>query len=758
MKRRKIMKRKMSIIAIAMAMTLSITACSNGTIASTSASSAVSESGLDAVFTPTPENNANQQENNKNISADTTKTTSSNTESASINSTTSLVTPYTSLNTSDMFTDRDKDASYDKNVVNIKLSGNTAEISGDGAEANGGIVTIKKEGTYIVTGKLTGQIRVEADENAKVQIVLDNAEITNDDSACILALTADKVFVTSKEGSSNKLSDTGAEYKQDNEDYTVDGVIFSRTDLTLNGAGTLEINAAYKHGVVGKDDVIITDGTYHITAANKGITANDSVRIFDGSFNINSKDDCIHTSNREEAGKGYVYIENGDFELSTEDDGIHAETALVIKNGSIDIKKSKEGLEGATVDIENGNINIKASDDGINAAISTAEKNENKQMTTPQNNAQKTTGENQTKSEEDNSDNKQETNNKEKMNSEKQTENNDESQINVSTENGSGNQNVQNEQGVKKQKKVQRPNGKKGEKRKKSSSDSSNTAQSVDLSSDTTTETIQDMDNNIDLPQAAPNEISADQNSQNNQAVLPKNAPQNGENMQAPPNRDMQPPKNGMTQTPPDSAETQQGEQGVEQGANNMNKNGIHGGMKGFGEMDAQPDTYIRISGGTMFVDTDGDAIDSNGMIYIDGGNVTVEGPTNNGNGALDYGTGAEVNGGTVIMTGSSGMAASFSETSKQHSIMCNFDSILPSGTEVTLKDKSGKTILSVTPGKDFQSVIFSSEEIKNGDYTVQAGNETKQVNTEKTSTTIGNTAIQEHSVVGSPGLVRERK
>ena len=364
-------------------------------------------------------------------------------------------------------------------------------------------------------------------------------------------------------------------------------------------------------------------------------------------------------------------------------------------------------------------------------------------MMMPQNNDQKVTGANQAKSEEGSSNNKQESNNKKKTNGEKQTENNDESQIDVSTENGSGNQNIQNEQGVKKQKKGQRPSGKKGEKRKKSNSDSSNTAQSADLSSDTTTETIQDIDNNIDLPQAAPNEISADQNSQNNQAMLPENAPQNGGNMQAPPNRDMQPPENGMTQTPPDSAETQQGKQGVEQGANNMNEKGMHGGMRGFGEMDAQPDTYIRISDGTIFVDADGDAIDSNGMIYIDGGNVTVEGPTNNGNGALDYGTGAEVNGGTVIMTGSSGMAASFKDSSKQYSIMCNFDSILPSGTEVVLKDENGKVLLSVTPGKDFQSVIFSSSGIKNGNYTIQAGEEKKEVTVESVSTTIGNVGMQ---------------
>ncbi len=71
---------------------------------------------------------------------------------------------------------------------------------------------------------------------------------------------ADKVFITLADGSTNKIvsnSFTG------NEDTNIDGAIFSREDLTLNGSGTLKITSA-AHGIVSKDDLVLTGGVYQI--------------------------------------------------------------------------------------------------------------------------------------------------------------------------------------------------------------------------------------------------------------------------------------------------------------------------------------------------------------------------------------------------------------------------------------------------------------------------------------------------------------
>lgn len=271
---------------------------------------------------------------------------------------------------SEYFTERDLSGDYDESEATlITLTGSSAETDGSGVTVSGGTITITEEGTYLISGTLEdGQIVVEADDAAKVQIVLDGVSITNDDSACILILSADKVFITLAEGSENTLSDTGATYTQQSSDYTVDGVIFSREDLTINGTGSLTVNAGYQHGIVGKDDLKLVSASITVQAAGKGIAANDSIRIASGSYTVDSADDALHTSNSDEDGKGYIYIADGTFDLSTGDDGIHAATDLIIDGGSILIDQSYEALEGLTITINSGEIDVTASDDAMNAS------------------------------------------------------------------------------------------------------------------------------------------------------------------------------------------------------------------------------------------------------------------------------------------------------------------------------------------------------------------------------------------------------
>ena len=286
-------------------------------------------------------------------------------------STEGLLVKLEDLDLTDQFSDRDLDSTYDEaTAVKIALNGDSADVTGEGASAEGGVVTITAAGTYIISGTLNkGQIIVDAADTDKVQLVLDNASITADENAAILIKNADKVFLTLADGSENTLADSAQEYVQPEDmENTVDGVVFSVCDLTLNGSGTLNITAGYKHGIVCKDDLVITDGAYNITSAGKGIAANDSIRIKDGELNITAEDDAIHTSKDDTEGKGYIYIEGGTLKLSSGDDGIHAATALIIAGGEIDVTKSYEGLEGDTIDIQGGEINIAASDDGINAS------------------------------------------------------------------------------------------------------------------------------------------------------------------------------------------------------------------------------------------------------------------------------------------------------------------------------------------------------------------------------------------------------
>lgn len=269
----------------------------------------------------------------------------------------------------DMFTKRDLDPSYEESSsTKITFSGDSASVDGNGAAADGSVVTISEEGTYILSGSSDdGQVIVSVDDNAKVQLVLDGLTLTNDDSACILVTNADKVFITLADGSSNTLSDTGSEYVQTIEDTTVDGVIFSKDTLTLNGSGSLTVNASYDNAIVSKDDLKITSGNYTINAAGKALEGKDSIRIKDGNITITSQDDALHSDNEDED-KGYIYIENGTINISTNDDGIHAQNSIAIEGGNINISQSYEGIEAEQIDINGGTIYVVASDDGINAS------------------------------------------------------------------------------------------------------------------------------------------------------------------------------------------------------------------------------------------------------------------------------------------------------------------------------------------------------------------------------------------------------
>lgn len=288
------------------------------------------------------------------------------------------------------FTDRDKSSEYDESsAVNITLNGSSAVVSGIGVNISGSTVTITSAGTYIISGSLSdGQIVIAASDSDKVQLVLNNAEINCNTSAAVYVKSADKVFVTLPAGTTNSLGG-GTEYVQ-TDDNTVDGVIFSKSDLSLNGTGTLKIDADYRHGIVTKDTLCITGGTYVIDAVKTCLAGKDGIKILDGSFTLTAGSKGLNSGNDDDAREGSIYIAGGTFTIKSEDDsihadgsciiaggtytiaagddGIHANYDTVITDGSITITDSYEGIEGRRITVSGGTINLTASDDGINAA------------------------------------------------------------------------------------------------------------------------------------------------------------------------------------------------------------------------------------------------------------------------------------------------------------------------------------------------------------------------------------------------------
>ncbi len=141
-----------------------------------------------------------------------------------------------------------------------------------------------------------------------------------------------------------------------------------------------------------------------------------------------------------------------------------------------------------------------------------------------------------------------------------------------------------------------------------------------------------------------------------------------------------------------------------------------------------QEDVELEISGGKIRINANGDGIDSNGSVIVSGGETYVSGSVSDGDSALDYETSATITGGTFVAAGMSGMAENFGSDSTQGVMLVNVNT-RQENKEITVKDSDGKTIISWTPDKSYNSVVISTPSIVKGNtYTVSLGSETTDV------------------------------
>lgn len=284
------------------------------------------------------------------------------------------------LDAADLFSSRDSDATYkeDKSVL-IEMKGSEALTDSDAVSVDGGIITLTEAGTYIVTGEWNGMIIVDVDKTEKVQLVLHGAAIHSDSSAALYIRRADKVFLTLAEGTENALVNGGTFAAID--DNNIDAALFSKDDLSINGAGSLTIASPAGHGIVSKDDLVITGGSFEITAGSHGLSGQDSVRILDGSFRITAGKDGVHADNDEDDEKGYVYISGGTYQITAEGDGLSASGVMQIDGGAYTLQagastggKASASMKGLKASgqlmINGGTFDLHTQDDAVHSNAS----------------------------------------------------------------------------------------------------------------------------------------------------------------------------------------------------------------------------------------------------------------------------------------------------------------------------------------------------------------------------------------------------
>ncbi len=281
-------------------------------------------------------------------------------------------------------TSHDATTDYEYNeddVVEIALGTSITEDSG-AVDVDGTTVTISAAGTYRISGSLSdGQVIVDAGGEAVVQLILDNAEITNADGAAIAVMSAETAIVILADGSVNTLAD-GATYAFAEGEDEPNATLYSTSDLTITGEGALYVQASYNDGIASKDGLVIDSGDITIEAVDDGIRGKDYVVINDGTLDITSGGDGIKADNDEDETLGYISVTGGSVTVTADGDAIQAATDVLVTGGDFDIAtgggssaglaadESAKGLKGAvSVVIEGGSFSINTADDAIHSDV-----------------------------------------------------------------------------------------------------------------------------------------------------------------------------------------------------------------------------------------------------------------------------------------------------------------------------------------------------------------------------------------------------
>ncbi len=544
----------------------------------------------------------------------------------------------------DMFTERDGKTDYDKGkAVTIKLNGSSATSSSNSVKISGSKVTITEEATYVISGELSdGMLIVNAKDTAKLQLVFNGVNIISKTSAALYISSADKVFVTLADGTTNTLANGGSFTAID--DNNIDAALFSNQDLTMNGSGSLTVTSPAGHGVVCKDDLVITGGTYVVNSASHGLDANDSVRIAKATLTIDAGKDAIHSENKDDNSKGFIYISSGKIKAEAEGDGIAAGAYMQISDGTIDLLVGG-GSKNATKEhsdffggfMGGGRPGGKRPNDTQSTAT---EESGTSMKGLKATNSMLVAGGNITINSAD-----------------------DAVHSNVSVIINGGNFTIAS-----------------GDDAIHAEENFIITAGKIDIS-----ESYEGLEAlHIDV-QGGDIKLKATDDGLN---------------------------AAGGT----DESGTTGGRDGMFGG----------GGPGGRGGMSSNSNGSIKISGGTLYINSSGDGMDANGTLEISGGHTTLVGPTQGDTTVLDYDKTGVITGGTFIGSGSTMMAQSFSD-SKQGVIATKVGN-QTAGTLIVLKDSKGNTIISHKPELDFAMVIISTPELVKGEkYYLIIGTETSE-------------------------------
>lgn len=522
----------------------------------------------------------------------------------------------TPVDLSDFVTLKNKDLNTDfteSECSVITLNHTTAECSGSGVTTDGSRITVTAPGDYLVRGTLDdGQIIVNAQNTDDVRLIFDDVSITCSDNAPLYIVNADKVVLTLAAGSDNYVCD-GSSYNNADGTEEANAAIFSKDDLTINGSGSLTVDATFNNGIGCKDDLKLVGAAIHVNAVNDGIKGKDSVTVAGGSISVVCGGDGIQASNDTDEGKGYLHIIDGDFDIASQGDGLQAARNIYIENGTFSLLSGGGSANGSVRPNGMGRWDFSFNEDGsANDASIKGIKSDSE----------------------------------------------------IRIDSGTFSLNCADD--------ALHSNG----------GISLNGGSFALASGDDAIHA----DGSLTI---ADGEIKI---SASYEGIEAAQITVNGGEIELAASDD------GLN---------------ASDGAS-LSMDGMHGGIGGFGGrggFGGSSACSITINGGTIYINASGDGIDSNGSVTMNGGTVVVDGPTDNGNAALDCDA-FYMNGGYLAAAGSSGMACNIASDSSQCGALIAVNGQTAQET-VTVADSDGRIILSFTPAKSWNALNISTPDMK---------------------------------------------
>lgn len=595
----------------------------------------------------------------------------------------------------------EEDDSWKDNTAEIDLDAGTS--TGSGVSFDGGTVTVTEGGDYTVKGTLSdGCIVVNSED--KVKLRLSGTDITNSSGPAIYIESADKAYITLSSGTVNTLTD-GTEYSGDYAE--LDGCIVAKDTLEIKGGGELTINSETHRGIKASDSLKIEEGIISITSAEDAIKVNDTFSMSGGTLNIETERDGIASESIVDITGGEINITTtGEVESSVQEDQMMgggrgmrqpgaqpeasaqpestarpetaAETEEAASADGSDI--SSKGIKAEwLMDILGGIVNITSTDHALKCT----------------------------------------------------------SDINIS---GSAELTLDSSinKGIKAEGDITIDGGKiditqstEGieSKRFLTINDGEIHITASDDGLNAGGQDMNDMPGGMGGGMTPPEMNDAGDGTQMQHpqrpegGTMPDGTEQDTGEMQPP--QDM---RQGEPPAMPDGAEQssdgtapeapQDGEAPVRGGmpGGGRGNGGMGGGMMENTESTEKSESHhIQINGGYLYINAQGDGIDSNGSLFIDGGTVIVDGPENSGNGAIDAQGALMCGGGVVITAGGAGMAQSFNSSSEQNSLSIYTGETQEAGTVIRVEDEDGTDVVTYSPSKAYGHVLISSPLIETG-------------------------------------------